>query len=98
MTSAPYEEKIALGIKINTEESSTKDLYNDFQIGDLVEVSEPKGRFTLVSKPHEFRTIIGFAGGIGITPVSYTHLDVYKRQLHKLLEELFVFQLSSRFC
>jgi len=78
MTSAPYEEKIALGIKINTEESSTKDLYNDFQIGDLVEVSEPKGRFTLVSKPHEFRTIIGFAGGIGITPL----ISHFKNILH----------------
>ncbi|TXF79525.1 2Fe-2S iron-sulfur cluster-binding protein [Chryseobacterium sp.] len=69
MTSAPFEHKISLGIKINDENSSTKDLYNDFEIGDEVEISEPKGRFTLVSKPHEFRTIIGFAGGIGITPL-----------------------------
>ena len=79
MTSAPYEEKIALGIKINNEESSTKDLINDFEVGDEVEISEPKGRFTLVSKPHEFRTIIGFAGGIGITPL----LSHFKNILHK---------------
>uniref|UniRef100_UPI002F9247CF ferredoxin--NADP reductase n=1 Tax=Kaistella sp. TaxID=2782235 RepID=UPI002F9247CF len=64
MTSAPHEGKIALGIKINGEESSTNDLYNDFEVGDEVEISYPKLRFTLVSKPHEFRTIIGFAGGI----------------------------------
>ena len=69
MTSAPHEGKISLGIKISNEESSTKDLYNDFEVGDDVEISEPKGRFTLISKPHEFRTIIGFAGGIGITPL-----------------------------
>ena len=78
MTSAPFEEKIDLGIKINNEESSTKDLFNDFEIGDFVEVSEPKGRFTLVSKPHEFRTIIGFAGGIGITPL----ISHFKNILH----------------
>ena len=69
MTSAPYEGKITLGIKINYEKSSAKDLFENLKVGDLLEVSEPKGRFTLVSKPHEFRTIIGFAGGIGITPL-----------------------------
>lgn len=78
MTSAPYEEKLTLGIKINSEESSTNDLFHGFEPGHLVEVSEPKGRFTLTSKPHEFRTIIGFAGGIGITPL----LSHFKNILH----------------
>ncbi len=78
MTSAPFEQKISLGIKINYDKSSTKDLFNDFEIGDEIEVSEPKGRFTIVSKPHEFRTIIGFAAGIGITPI----LSHFKNILH----------------
>lgn len=78
MTSAPYEKNLSLGIKINQEESSTKDLFHDFEVGDFVEVSTPKGRFTLVSKPDEFRTIIGFAGGIGITPI----LSHFKNILH----------------
>ena len=69
MTSAPFEGKISLGIKINDDKSSTNDLLNNLEIDDLIEVSEPRGRFTLVSKPHEFRTIVGFAGGIGITPL-----------------------------
>ena len=69
MTSAPFEGKISLGIKINDDKSSTNDFLNNFEIGDSIEVSEPRGRFTLVSKPHEFRTIVGFAGGIGITPL-----------------------------
>lgn len=69
MTSAPHEEKIALGIKINTEQSVAKELWDGIELGDWVEISEPLGRFTLVSKPHEFRTIICFAGGIGITPL-----------------------------
>lgn len=76
ITSAPFEEKLALGIKINNEESSTKDLFEQYKIGDFLEVSVPKGRFTLVSKPHEFRTIIGFAAGIGITPILSNFKDI----------------------
>jgi len=78
MTSAPFEQKISLGIKINYDKSSTKDLFNHYEIGDEIDVSEPKGRFTIGSKPHEFRTIIGFAAGIGITPI----LSHFKNILH----------------
>ncbi len=78
ITSAPYEKTLCLCIKIGSEHSSSNALHV-LEIGDQVEVSFPKGRFTLVSKPHEFRTILGFAGGIGITPV-FSHL---KNILHK---------------
>ncbi|QDP86443.1 2Fe-2S iron-sulfur cluster binding domain-containing protein [Chryseobacterium sp. SNU WT5] len=78
MTSAPFEEKITLGIKISGGESFANSLFKGLQVGDKVEVSEPRGRFTIVSKPHEFRTIVGFAGGIGITPV----LSHFKNILH----------------
>lgn len=78
MTSAPYEKKIALGIKINSENGATAQLYKNYQIGDELLVSEPNGRFTLVSKPSEFRTIVGFAAGIGITPI----LSHFKNILH----------------
>jgi ring-1,2-phenylacetyl-CoA epoxidase subunit PaaE len=69
ITSAPYEGRITLGIKINSENSSSAIFYQQFQVGDFVEVSEPRGRFTLGTKPHEFRTIVGFCMGIGITPI-----------------------------
>ncbi len=69
MTSAPHEKTIALGIKINNQESFAHKLFGEIKVGDEIQVSEPRGRFTLISKPHEFRTIVGFAGGIGITPV-----------------------------
>ncbi len=78
MTSAPYEGKITLGIKISSEESFANSLFRNLEIGDTINVSEPRGRFTIVSKPHEFRTIIGFAGGIGITPI----LSHFKNILH----------------
>lgn len=77
MTSAPYEKKIALGIKVNSPESSVNGIISK-KAGDTLDVAPPQGRFTLVSKPHEFRTILGFAAGIGITPV----LSHFKNILH----------------
>ncbi|WP_262147156.1 flavin reductase family protein [Chryseobacterium foetidum] len=79
ITSAPFEKKITLGIKISSEDSSASKLYQKFNEGDILFVSKPAGRFTLVSKPSEFRTIVGFAAGIGITPV----LSHFKNILHQ---------------
>ncbi|MDH6253645.1 ring-1,2-phenylacetyl-CoA epoxidase subunit PaaE [Chryseobacterium sp. H1D6B] len=78
MTSAPYEKKICLGIKINSSDGAPSELFKNYEEGDKLLVSEPSGRFTLVSKPSEFRTIIAFAAGIGITPI----LSHFKNILH----------------
>lgn len=78
MTSAPYEKKICLGIKVNYSEGATAQLFKNYNEGDEILVSEPNGRFTLVSKPSEFRTIVAFAAGIGITPI----LSHFKNILH----------------
>lgn len=78
MTSAPYEKKISLGIKVNSPDGATSQLFKNYNVGDELLVSEPSGRFTLVSKPSEFRTIVGFAAGIGITPI----LSHFKNILH----------------
>lgn len=79
MTSAPHEEKISLGIKVNGQKGATYQLYKNYQVGDDLMVSEPGGRFTIVSKPSEFRTIVGFAAGIGITPI----ISHFKNILYK---------------
>ncbi|SFH92163.1 flavin reductase family protein [Halpernia frigidisoli] len=79
LTSAPFENKISLGIKLGDKDSFTTDLFEEYKVGDFLEISEPKGRFTLVSKPNEHRTILGFAAGIGITPI-LSHL---KNILHE---------------
>lgn len=78
MTSAPYEGRICLGIKVNSPDGATSQLFQNYNVGDELLVSEPAGRFTLVSKPSEFRTIVAFAGGIGITPI----LSHFKNILH----------------
>lgn len=93
MTSAPYEEKICLGIKVNGQEGATAHLFNNYNVGDELLVSEPNGRFTLVSKPSEFRTIVAFAGGIGITPV----VSHFKNILHnEPRTRLFLFYGNKR--
>ena len=78
MTSAPYEQKITLGIKVNSPDGASSQLFENYHEGDELLVSEPSGRFTLISKPSEFRTIVGFAAGIGITPI----LSHFKNVLH----------------
>ena len=67
--SAPFEDQITFGIKINSDESFAAQLYTNLEEGDQLEVSEPKGRFTIPDKPNEKRTILTFASGIGITPI-----------------------------
>lgn len=79
ITSAPFENQLSLGIKIGKKGSFTDFLFNDLQVGNFIEINEPHGRFTLISKPNEHRTILGFAAGIGITPI-LSHL---KNILHE---------------
>ena len=87
-TSAPYENEISFGIKYSSEESFAYQLYKNLNPGDLVEISEPQGRFTLRSKPNEKRTILCFASGIGITPI----LSHMKNILHNEVNtRLFLF-------
>lgn len=69
LTSAPFEDRIELAIKINGDASSTHFLFQNYRIGDYISVSEPLGRFFIQAKPDEKRTIIAFASGIGITPI-----------------------------
>ena len=78
ITSAPHEHEIEIAVRFHSENRSSASFRNICKVGAELEVSEPKGRFTLVSKPHEFRTIVAFAAGIGITPI----LSHIKQLLH----------------
>ncbi len=68
-TSAPFENKIELAIKINGKNGSTQFLFDNYNVDDEISVSEPLGRFFIPARPNEKRTIIAFASGIGITPI-----------------------------
>lgn len=82
MTSLPEDEALSFGVKIHGEHSATEYLYSSYDEGDKIELSLPKGRFTLASKPDEFRTILGFATGIGITPI-LAHLKNILQKEHR---------------
>ena len=73
ITSAPHEGTLEVAVRFHPDYGSSRSLGELSSTGSFLDVSEPKGRFTLVSKPHEFRTIVGFATGIGITPV-FSHI------------------------
>lgn len=90
--SAPYENKWELALKINHEESFANQIFKHYEVGDEILVSAPMGRFTLADKPNEKRTILGFAGGIGITPI-LSHL---KHILHtERLTRFFLFYANK---
>lgn len=69
MTNAPQERNISLGIKVGEENTASFSLFKNTEVGAFLEVSTPRGRFTINRKPHEFRTIVALASGIGITPI-----------------------------
>lgn len=69
LTNRVGEKKIALGLKLGEDNSFANDLIKKIEVGSSLEISEPRGRFILQSKPNEHRTILGFAAGIGITPI-----------------------------
>ncbi|MFC6268898.1 2Fe-2S iron-sulfur cluster-binding protein [Frigoriflavimonas asaccharolytica] len=73
MTNAPQEKNISLAIKFSDENSASSSIFQNYKTEEYLEVSLPKGRFTINSKPHEFRTIVALASGIGITPI-FSHI------------------------
>ena len=42
---------------------------NDLRVGDVVQVFEPQGRFSLPDEPVSKRHVVAIAGGAGITPI-----------------------------
>ncbi|MGX9985530.1 2Fe-2S iron-sulfur cluster-binding protein [Soonwooa purpurea] len=73
ITTSPNEPNFEVAVKIKSSESSANALYQNYQVGDEILVSPPQGRFSLIIKPHEKRSILAFAAGIGITPI-FSHI------------------------
>lgn len=66
---SPLNHEWSIGVKEMEFGNISKYLNNDLSVGDVVEVSNPHGKFTIPSKPNEKRTLIAFTGGSGITPI-----------------------------
>jgi len=67
--SSPLDSFIEFGVKTGSEKGFAYRFCHQVNEGERVEISLPRGRFVLPSKPNEKRIILGFASGIGITPI-----------------------------
>ncbi len=66
----PYShQKLAICVKKTAEGFASKYLVEKPWLGKTMELSLPKGNFTLMIKPNEKRSLVGFAVGSGITPI-----------------------------
>lgn len=60
-------DKIKLGVRINPDGLVTNYMADSLNVGDEVQISEPKGDFVM---PSDAKSILMVAGGSGITPIS----------------------------
>ncbi len=66
----------------------SKYLVEENLLHSTLQVSAPKGKFTLALKPNEKRTLVAFAAGSGITPIYSILQDVLKNEINA---EFFLF-------
>lgn len=66
LSGAPTEEQYRISVKIEANSTAGSYLNNNVRIGDIIDVSEPRGAFTL--QPGE-RPVVLVSAGIGATPV-----------------------------
>lgn len=66
---SPLNRAWSIGVKAMEFGKVSVFLNNDLKVGDVVEVSNPHGKFMIPTKPNEKRTLLAFTGGSGITPI-----------------------------
>ncbi|MDD3520962.1 MAG: FAD-dependent oxidoreductase [Actinomycetota bacterium] len=78
ISSAPFEKRITITTRIETKKSSTfKKILSELKAGDIIECSQPKGKFLVEDLS---RKILFIAGGIGITPVRSILMDLQYKE------------------
>lgn len=69
MSSSPLEQRLAITVKKVRGGKMSTYLHDEVQVGDMLEVSSPEGRFFSVLNPEKRRTYYLFGSGSGITPL-----------------------------
>lgn len=69
LCSNPLDDEWSIAVKAVKGGNISRYLTQDLKTGDILNVSTPKGRFGIPSKPNEKRTLLAFAAGSGITPI-----------------------------
>lgn len=66
----PDENTLQVTVKETDDGYFSKYVNNELEIGDLVDVFPPRGKFTFLPNENQKRHIVCFAGGSGITPIA----------------------------
>ncbi len=69
LCSSPKSDLLKIAVKEVKDGTFSAYANNNLQIGDVLEVAPPKGRFVFIPNKNASRTIAAFAAGSGITPV-----------------------------
>lgn len=69
LCSSPKSGELKIAVKEVKDGTFSAYANNNLQIGDVLEVAPPKGRFVFTSNENASKTIAAFAAGSGITPV-----------------------------
>lgn len=79
INSSPFSNQLQVTIKSIKNGTFSKFANTQLVVGNILEVSEPEGKFTLEPKPEQAKNYIAFAAGSGITPI----ISIIKSTLEK---------------
>ena len=92
LCSSPKSGEITVAVKEVENGTFSKYANNTLKVGDILEVTEPQGRFTFTPDNSKTRTIAAFAAGSGITPV----LSIAKAVLEEELNSTFILVYGNK--
>ncbi|PID68795.1 MAG: flavodoxin reductase [Flavobacteriales bacterium] len=69
ISSLPSAKNLRIGVKAVDKGQFSTYATRELKVGDILEVSEPEGRFTLQPNPQNSKSYLAFVAGSGITPI-----------------------------
>jgi ring-1,2-phenylacetyl-CoA epoxidase subunit PaaE len=91
ISSSPEKDGITIGIKMVDKGGFSNYANNKLQVGDVLEVMEPEGRFTY-NPTNEVQNVAAFAAGSGITPI----MSIVKKVLDNNSKNKFVLVYGNK--
>jgi len=92
ISSSPTSEELRIAIKSVTDGHFSKFANENLKAGDILEVSQPEGRFTFEPKVEKQKNYMGIAAGSGITPV----ISILKSALENEPKSTFVLLYGNK--
>jgi ring-1,2-phenylacetyl-CoA epoxidase subunit PaaE len=76
IASIPGQRRLKLGVRAQPEGRMSHALNHALQVGDLLHVAKPMGRFSTPREASRIRAYVAFAAGSGITPILSVAADI----------------------